>query len=167
MTEPSRVPKPCRESQPACCPQTHVSQPLLLAALLQHPARLKGQSWTVLRERLDGRGKDYRDPCAGTWHLLPPQTPPRRSLPATVSSREDGVFEEPREELQKSLSLHRRGHDTSSMEPPASRQRCLRTSTCPQQGWHGEGRAGRAESGEKGFWPQPWCPKGHIHPSEV
>lgn len=54
------VPKPCRESQPACCPQTHVSQPLLLAALLQHPARLKGQSWTVLRERLDGRGKDYR-----------------------------------------------------------------------------------------------------------
>lgn len=54
------VPKPCRESQPACCPQTHISQPLLLAALLQHSARLKGQSWTVLRERLDGRGEGYR-----------------------------------------------------------------------------------------------------------
>lgn len=54
------VPKPCRESQPACCPQTHISQPLLPAALLQHSARLKGQSWTVLRERLDGRGEGYR-----------------------------------------------------------------------------------------------------------
>lgn len=73
------------------------------------------------------------------------------------------MLEEPREELQKSLSLHRQGQDTSSVEPPTSRQRCLRASACPQQGRHGEGRA---QGGEKGFGPQPWCPKGHVHPSE-
>ena len=44
-----------------------------------------------------------QDPCSGRQHLLHPQTLLERPLPAQVSSQEGGVFEEPSEELQKSL----------------------------------------------------------------
>lgn len=100
------VPKPCRESQPACCPQTHISQPLLPAALLQHSARLKGQSWTVLRERLDGRGKGYRVSMGledffqaqashpnGTWGREgQPQSPLRSSICSQAQGRWPELF---------------------------------------------------------------------------
>lgn len=72
------------------------------------------------------------------------------------------MFEEPLEELQKSLPPSYRGRDTSSIEPRTSRQWCLRSwglgvSVCPQQGRDGGplprstalGQAERAQGEQK------------------
>lgn len=76
---------------------------------MQHPlcwGAGKGGKGTHLQpaKPLNPLSVPLQDPRSGTQHLLHPQTLLERPLPTQVSSQEGDVFEEPSEELQKSLS---------------------------------------------------------------
>lgn len=65
------------------------------------------------------------------------------------------MLEEPREELQKSLSLHQQGQDTSSVEPPHQQAAVPESQRVPPAG---PARRGEGTGWGKGVWATALVP---------